>query len=213
MAGDRGSSGPKGAAPTTTIETLVIVRPLKVIAVILAALAMLLMLLSVAATTWLEANSVRQGLWERCRFRQNDTDAVDCDIDLRTDWLQVCRSLCLLAMIMTFFGIVVTSVGLRSSHFRNKTRYYLAGMVIWFLADALQLSSLVTYPIKFLDNISAHAELHWQFGWAYGVGWGAAIFVFVAGLMLLIDKGAEELIYREVTVNNKVVEEDATELV
>ena len=54
----------------------------QVIAVIFAGIAMLLMLLSVAATTWLEANSVRQGLWEKCRYRHMDTDNVDCSINL-----------------------------------------------------------------------------------------------------------------------------------
>ncbi|KAL8609981.1 hypothetical protein ACOMHN_029474 [Nucella lapillus] len=207
MAGDREN----GAAPTTTIETLVIVRPLKVIAVILAALAMLLILLSVAATTWLEANTVRQGLWEKCRYRDNHTDTLDCDLALRTAWLQVCRSLCLLAMILIFFGIVVTSAGLRTANFRNKSRYYLVGMILWFLADALELSSLVTYPIKFLDNITEHSELHWQFGWAYGVGWGGAIFVFLAGLLLLIDKGSEEVVYREITERKKSLQQQEEE--
>ncbi|XP_076472676.1 transmembrane protein 47-like [Babylonia areolata] len=217
MASGGDGGGEKGAAPTatTTIETMVIVRPLKVIAVILAALAMLLMLLSVAATTWLEANRVREGLWERCHFRVNETDMVDCNVTLPKDWLQVCRSLCLIALIFTFFGVVVTSAGLRSSNFRAKNRFYFWGMVLWFLADALQLSSLVTFPIKFLDSITTRAELHWQFGWAYGIGWGAAIFVFLGGLLLLIDKGAEEVVYREVTAKEKLLEEEdeATEVV
>ena len=54
----------------------------QVISVIFGGIAMLLMFLSVAATTWLEANSVREGLWEKCRYRANDTDSVDCQINL-----------------------------------------------------------------------------------------------------------------------------------
>ncbi|KAK7093697.1 transmembrane protein 47-like [Littorina saxatilis] len=209
MANDRSSSG---GAPTTTIETLVVVRPIKVIAVILAALAMLLMILSVAATTWLEANRVTEGLWEKCRYRLEEEDMVDCEINPSRDWLQACRGLCMVAMILTFVGIVVTSVGLRSSDYRSKYRYYVAGMVIWFCAVGIQLIALVTFPIKFLDEITDRAEARWQFGWAYGIGWGAAIFDFIAGLLLLIDKGAEEVIYREVTVKNKEgFEEEATE--
>ncbi|KAK7490979.1 hypothetical protein BaRGS_00017851 [Batillaria attramentaria] len=204
-----------GSAPTTTIETLVVVRPLKVIAVVLAALAMMLMMLSVAATTWLEANSVREGLWEKCTFRENETDMVDCDINVPRDWLQACRALCMIAMILTFIGIIVASVGLRSENFRFKYRYYVVSMVIWFSAVGIQLISLVTFPIKFLDEIDDRAQLHWEFGWAYGVGWGAAVFIFVSGILLLIDKGAEEIIYREVTTKKESLEEEegATEAV
>lgn len=37
----------------------------------------------------------------------------------------------------------------------------------------------------------------WEFGWAYGVGWGAAIFLFGAVVLLLCDKESEELYYKE----------------
>lgn len=37
----------------------------------------------------------------------------------------------------------------------------------------------------------------WEFGWAYGVGWGAAIFLFGAVVLLLCDKETEELYYKE----------------
>lgn len=37
----------------------------------------------------------------------------------------------------------------------------------------------------------------WEFGWAYGVGWGAAIFLFGAVVLLLCDKESEEIYYKE----------------
>lgn len=37
----------------------------------------------------------------------------------------------------------------------------------------------------------------WEFGWAYGVGWGAAIFLFGAITLLLCDKESEEVYYKE----------------
>ena len=82
-----------------------------------------------------------------------------------------------------------------------------------FVSDAVQLISLVTFPVKFLEEISDRPEAHWHFGWAYGIGWGAAIFIFIAGLLLLIDKGAEEVVYREVTAKKEGLEEEAVEAV
>lgn len=41
---------------------------------------------------------------------------------------------------------------------------------------------------------------HWYFGWAYGVGWGAAIFLVGAILLLVCDKETEEIYYQERTI-------------
>jgi len=37
----------------------------------------------------------------------------------------------------------------------------------------------------------------WEFGWAYGVGWGSAIFLFGGVILLLCDKESEEIYYKE----------------
>lgn len=202
-----------GQAPTAAIETLVVVRPLKALSVVLAMFAMLLLVMSIGATTWLGANRTREGLWEKCRYLENNTDLVDCNISLDrvSEWLHACRALCMIAFILTFTGIIVTSVGLRSDNFRFKYRYYTAGMVIWFAAVGFQLISLVTFPIKFIQEIEAKAEAHWEFGWAYVVGWLAAVTVFTSALLLLIDKGADELVYKEVTIKKEGFEEEVTE--
>lgn len=44
----------------------------------------------------------------------------------------------------------------------------------------------------------------WEFGWAYGVGWGAAIFLFGGAVLLLCDKESEEIYYKE----RKIVRDD-----
>ena len=45
----------------------------------------------------------------------------------------------------------------------------------------------------------------WEFGWAYGVGWGAAIFLFGGVVLLLCDKESEEIYYKE----RKIVHRDS----
>ncbi|XP_025080982.1 uncharacterized protein LOC112556321 [Pomacea canaliculata] len=83
--------------PISRIETLVIVRPLKAVALVLAALALLLMSLSLAATSWLEANSAFEGLWEKCHYHDHDPDRVNCDFTRSRGWLHACRGLCIMA--------------------------------------------------------------------------------------------------------------------
>lgn len=50
----------------STIETVHIVRPLKVFAFICGLIVVLLMILSILSSSWLVAQKYRQGLWEQC---------------------------------------------------------------------------------------------------------------------------------------------------
>ncbi|PVD36792.1 hypothetical protein C0Q70_03782 [Pomacea canaliculata] len=106
-------------------------------------------------------------------------------------------------MVLCLTGIIVTSAGLRSVNAQRRPRCYMAAMVIWFVSVGIELMSLLAFPIKFLEEISEQAEVHWHFGWGYWVGWASAIFIFVSGLLLVIDKDAEELVYREITSKKK----------
>lgn len=53
-------------APTTTIETITITRPLKVIAFICGSIVIILMIMALASTDWLMATGWRQGLFVHC---------------------------------------------------------------------------------------------------------------------------------------------------
>lgn len=48
---------------------------------------------------------------------------------------------------------------------------------------------------------------NWEFGWAYGVGWGAAIFLFGGAVLLLCDKESEEIYYKERKIVRDTIEE------
>uniref|UniRef100_A0A914WQM8 Uncharacterized protein n=1 Tax=Plectus sambesii TaxID=2011161 RepID=A0A914WQM8_9BILA len=57
-------------APTTTIETVTVVRPLKVISLICLVLALLLLIVCLATTYWLKTGGFRTGLFEECTDRE-----------------------------------------------------------------------------------------------------------------------------------------------
>ena len=63
--------------------------------------------------------------------------------------------------------------------------------------------ALIVFPVKFMQELSRKAtekqQPDWYFGWAYGMAWGGAIFIFGAAVLLLIDKESEEMYYREKT--------------
>jgi hypothetical protein len=53
-------------APTTTIETVTITRPLKVIAFLCGVFVVILMIMSLTSTDWLLTTDYRQGLFFYC---------------------------------------------------------------------------------------------------------------------------------------------------
>lgn len=57
---------PSAMAPTTTIETITITRPLKVIAFICGVFVVILMIMSLTSTDWLLSSGFRQGLFFYC---------------------------------------------------------------------------------------------------------------------------------------------------
>lgn len=59
------------------------------------------------------------------------------------------------------------------------------------------LIALVIYPVFFAQELSLGNRTVWEFGWAYGVAWGAAIFLFGATVLLMCDKESEEVYYKE----------------
>jgi hypothetical protein len=62
------------------------------------------------------------------------------------------------------------------------------------------LIALIIYPVCFSGELQHGNRDLWEFGWAYGVAWGAAIFLFGGVVLLLLDKESEEIYYKERTV-------------
>lgn len=58
----------------------------------------------------------------------------------------------------------------------------------------------------FLSEIEERVQVRWEFGWAYGIGWGAAIFMVGSAFLLLFDRETEELEIREKTYYKNDIE-------
>ncbi|XP_041378162.1 transmembrane protein 47-like isoform X2 [Gigantopelta aegis] len=188
------------SAPIVAIETVIAVRPSRVIAVLCGCISIMLLMLSIAATTWLEADGRREGLWELCKWRDSKGVEVDCEKNNPKTWLDACRSLCLLALFSALISVIIACVGLKTENFQWKYHYYKASMVIMFIAVTFEVIALIIFPVKFLEEVDERPYKKWEFGWAYGIGWGSAIFMFGCAILLLLDRDSEEVVYREKTI-------------
>jgi multidrug efflux pump subunit AcrB len=106
-----------------------------------------------------------------------------------------------------------------------KYKFYRIAVLVMIVALLSLLIALILYPVCFASELSQGNRTIWEFGWAYGVGgfnlfkfanfrqlirnfflgWGAAIFLFGAVVLLLCDKESEEIYYKE----RKIVHESS----
>jgi len=191
-------------APMTTIETVTITRPLKVIAFICGVIVIILMVLALASTDWLMAAGFREGLFVHCI----ENDAIPplpfnleglpgCYPSRDVFYIQATAGLCIISLLMDAIATLLTGLGLRTKNHNVKYRFYRYAVLNMLLALISVLVALILYPVCFASELNLGNRPTWEFGWAYGVGWGSAIFLFGAVVLLLCDKESEEIYYKE----------------
>lgn len=197
-------------APSTTIETVTVVRPLKVIAFICGLIVVLLMILCIASSNWLTAEKFRQGLWEQC-VDEGAKQPLPFELKVkpgcyparRVGYIQGAAALCVITLILDIVATVLTAMGLCSKDPTRKYTLYRFALYVMVGALLSVLIALVIYPACFAAEIERSNRSIWEFGWAYGVAWGCAIFLFGAILLLLCDKETEEIYYKERTITHE----------
>ncbi|KAH8251561.1 hypothetical protein KR038_001959 [Drosophila bunnanda] len=223
---------PEKMAPTTTIETITITRPLKVcakitlirllrlpeftfipqvIAFICGVIVVVLMIMALASTDWLMASDWRQGLFVHCIDDDSVTplpfnvqDPPGCYWTRDIGYIKATAALCIITLITDVIATVLTGLGLRTQNHNLKYKFYRIAVLVMLVSLLAVLSALIVYPVCFAGELTMANRRVWEFGWAYGVGWGAAIFLFGAVVLLLCDKESEEIYYKE----RKIVHEN-----
>ncbi|GAB6031351.1 hypothetical protein CHUAL_009137 [Chamberlinius hualienensis] len=186
------------------IKTL---KSVYVIAFICGLIVLLLMILCLASPDWLLADRFRQGLWVHCISQDaplplpfNLTERGGCFTVRSVGYIQASAALCLLCLFIDLAATVMTGCGLYSKDPVLKYKLYHYALYTMILALVILLIALIVYPSCFAQEIASGNRRVWEFGWAYGVGWGAAIFLFGAVVLLLCDKESEEIYYKERTI-------------
>jgi len=110
-----------------------------------------------------------------------------------------CGALCIIACLMALLGTILTGAGLVNKNPDIKFKLYKIAMGIMFFSVLCVVISVIVFPIMFMQEIEERGKTQWYFGWAYGVAWGAAIFLTGAAVLLLIDRETDEIYFREKT--------------
>ncbi|XP_015519516.1 transmembrane protein 47 isoform X1 [Neodiprion pinetum] len=183
----------------------------QVIAFVCGVIVILLMIMGLASTDWLMALGWRQGLFAHCiedgaptPLPFHMTTPAGCYQARDVGYIKAAAALCVVCLLADIAATILTGLGLRSQDHRDKHKYYLFAVFCMGLALAALLIALVVYPVCFAAELNHGNRTMWEFGWAYGVGWGAAIFLFGGAVLLLCDKESEEIYYKE----RKIVRDD-----
>lgn len=196
-------------APTTTIETVTVVRPLKVIALLFLILATVLLAVCLACTTWLKTENFRTGLFEECSAEKPTgplppyaPKAGSCQMIAARGkvYIKAVAALLVIAGLLTLAAAVITGIGLKTMNASRKYLFYRLALYVALLSVVLALIALVVFPVCFYTELKDWGETSWDFDWAYGVAWGATLFSFASAILLICDKEHEEIYYKEKTV-------------
>ncbi|XP_039297007.1 transmembrane protein 47 [Nilaparvata lugens] len=177
----------------------------QVIAFICGVMVIGLLVMALVSTDWLMAAGWRQGLFAHCISEHSPTplpfnvpnQGPDCYPARDALYMKVAAALCIVGLVTDVIATLLTGLGLRSKDHRTKYKYYRIAVYVMILSLVCVLLALVVYPVFFATELNEGNRTVWEFGWAYGVGWGAAIFLFGAVVLLLCDKESEEIYYKE----------------
>ncbi|XP_076067313.1 transmembrane protein 47 isoform X2 [Oratosquilla oratoria] len=178
-----------------------------VIALVCGVITAFLMILALSSSDWLMATGFRQGLFEHCIGKEAQrplpfriTAEAGCYRARDKPYIMASAALCVICLLLDSFATFMTGLGLSSNDPNAKGRYYRIAVWIMTLALVAVLVALILYPVFFAQELELSNRTLWEFGWAYGVGWGAAIFLFGAVVLLLCDQEEEEIYYKERTI-------------
>lgn len=210
-------------APTAKLETVVVNSPIKSLSFLFNIIALVLCLLVATASFWLiEDNDTRYGLWHKCEV-YNGTAEELADEDLLNDthltcsiynrvWTQLCGALAAVATLCAGLGIVLILLGFNHQERQDrKMKFYRSALFVHFVGFSCLVLALTIFPLYFISELSDSNESNWYFGWSYGVGWGGAIFLFAAALLLICDRNREEVFYKETLYINQEDDEKPSE--
>uniref|UniRef100_A0A2S2P214 Transmembrane protein n=3 Tax=Aphidini TaxID=33387 RepID=A0A2S2P214_SCHGA len=163
------------------------------------------MLLTLTSTDWLLSAGWRQGLFSHCIAVNAPTplpfnvpdNGPDCYPTREVGYIRVAAALCIVTLVTDIVATLLTGLGLRSKDQRTKYKFYRVAVYVMLLALLSLLIALIVYPVCFAAELNLGNRTVWEFGWAYGVGWGAGIFLFGAVVLLLCNKESEEIYYKE----------------
>jgi len=145
---------------STTIETITVTRPMKVIAFTCCTLTVFLMIGSVSCSDWVNSEGWREGLFVQCIDKGAPTPipfgtapTPGCHRAHSAGYVRGTAALIIICVLTDFFGTLLTGLGLRSTDPNKKYKYYRVAIYSLLVATIALFLALIIYPVSFSKEI------------------------------------------------------------
>lgn len=152
-------------APQVIFETVVVTRPLKVIAFTCCVITCIILVAATSTADWMLAEGWREGLFQQCISEGaalplpfDMTPQVGCSSARSAGYLGACAALVIIGLITDFFGTVMTALGLRSTDPNKKYKYYKVAIYALLAALVALLLAAIIYPVSFSKELAQEPD-------------------------------------------------------
>merc|ERR1712112_658779 len=161
----RGGANGRMGAPQVIFETVVVTRPLKVIAFTCCVITCIILVAATSTADWMLAEGWREGLFQQCISEGaalplpfDMTPQVGCSSARSAGYLGACAALVIIGLITDFFGTVMTALGLRSTDPNKKYKYYKVAIYALLAALIALLLAAIIYPVSFSKELAQEPD-------------------------------------------------------
>merc|ERR1712112_51498 len=161
----RGGANGRMGAPQVIFETVVVTRPLKVIAFTCCVITCIILVAATSTADWMLAEGWREGLFQQCISEGaalplpfEMTPEVGCRSARTAGYLGACAALVIIGLITDFFGTVMTALGLRSTDPNKKYKYYKVAIYALLAALVALLLAAIIYPVSFSKELAQEPD-------------------------------------------------------
>lgn len=149
----------------TTIETITVTRPMKVIAFTCCFITTFVMIATCATTDWSMTEGWREGLWQQCTNEGAPTPIPfgirpipGCYKAHNAGYIKITAALVIVTAVMDLFGTILTGLGLRSTDPNKKYKYYRVAIYALVICVGCLFAALVLYPVSYQKELAGGYE-------------------------------------------------------
>merc|ERR1712088_999867 len=142
---------------STTIETITVTRPMKVIAYTLTAISFFLLIGATSSSSWVtNGTGWREGLFGQCVDKGSALPLPfgvaaeeGCSRVRGAGYIRGVAALMIIGIFTDFFGALLTGLGLRSTDPNKKYKYYRVAICSLIVAVLVLFLAAIIYPVSF----------------------------------------------------------------
>jgi len=146
---------------STTVETITVTRPMKVIAFTLTTITVFLLVATAGASDWVNSGGWREGLFAQCVQKGTPTPLPfkmlaqpGCEKARGVGYIRGTAALVIIGLITNFFGALLTGLGLRSTDPNKKYKYYRVAIYALLAATIALFLAVIVYPVCFTNDLA-----------------------------------------------------------